>query len=261
VRWIFEALVGGDLSGIEPEWFQDKSKPQDLSILKQELNLLILQLQTKQPHLVVGHNLFMDLGFLYKTFVRSLPKTIQEFQLKINDLFPMIIDTKYMATKNAGPMSPRNSLKELLTPFRKIHTPLIVLDEKHISYGTDFGKEHEAGFDSWMTAELFIKLSTKLFFDQKDCFNSDRSLTRYYSFDSTTGGAKLFCPYTDNPDYSDENSPPEWHSRELNGSVVDDPDKPSQWIPAFDHEFWVAYANKLRVNAAEVGVCDLADGR
>jgi len=261
VRWIFEALTGGDLSGIEPEWFQDKSKPQDLSILKQELDLLILQLKTKQPHLIVGHNLFMDLGFLYKTFVGPLPKMIQEFQRQVNILFPMVVDTKYMATNNAGPMGPRSSLKELLTPFRKIHTPLIVLDEKHISYGASFGKEHEAGYDSWMTAELFIKLSAKLFFDQRDCFNSRCTLTRYHSFDSISGGVKLFGPYSDDPGHPDENSPTEWHSRELNGSIEDDPDKPFQWIPALDHEFWVAYANKLRVNAAEVGVCDLADGR
>jgi poly(A)-specific ribonuclease len=255
--------VGGDLSGIQPEWFQDKSKPQDLAILKQELDLVVLQIQAKPRHLIVGHNLFMDLAFLYKTFVGPLPKNVREFQRKVNDFFPMVIDTKYMATKDAGPMGPRHNLKELLAPFRKIHTPLIVLEEKHTSYGTSFGKEHEAGFDSWMTAELFVKMTAKLFFDRKEEFKHLPHISLPSdSLDSAFGGVNLWAPYPGDPDFigEDENVPPEWHSCELNSITAVDPSKPSQWIPALNHEFWLAYANKLRVNAAEVGVCDLADG-
>jgi poly(A)-specific ribonuclease len=244
--------------------FQNKAKPQNLSLIKAELDLVVFQLQTK-GHLIVGHNLFMDLGFLYKTFIGPLPKNVQDFCKKINELFPMVVDTKYMATMNTGPMGPRHNLKELLTPFQKIHTPLIVLDEKHTLYGASFGKEHEAGFDSWMTAELFIKLSAKLFLDRRDEYRLTRPVSRDYSYDYATGGVKLF-PISSESHEGDNNTSPEWHSHKLigiatNGTInVIETSKPSKWIPPLNHDFWLAYANKLRVNQAEVGVCDLGEG-
>ena len=165
MTWIFEALVGGDLSGIQPEWFASKSsdKPEaQLPYIKTELAQIIAILQ-KKKHILVGHNVFTDLGFLYKTFIGNLPATVKNFQSEIHELFPTVFDTKYLATHNNDSMNPRANLKDLLAPFRKVHVPLIVLHEHHTAYGTSLGKEHEAGFDSWMTAELFVKLSAKLY--------------------------------------------------------------------------------------------------
>ena len=165
MTWIFEALVGGDLSGIQPEWFASKSgdKPEaQLPYIKTELAQIIAILQ-KKKHILVGHNVFIDLGFLYKTFIGNLPATVENFQAEIHELFPTVFDTKYLATHNNDSMNPQANLKDLLAPFRKVHVPLIVLHEHHTAYGASLGKEHEAGFDSWMTAELFIKLSAKLY--------------------------------------------------------------------------------------------------
>jgi poly(A)-specific ribonuclease len=80
-----------------------------------------------------------------------------------------------------------------------------------------------------------------------------------------------------NSSFADEH-PPAWHAAKLNGSakpyskniymVLEDFAKPNgeknesdikQWIPAFGKPFWEVYTNKLRVNAAESGVCDLAE--
>jgi hypothetical protein len=77
--------------------------------------------------------------------------------------------------------------------------------------------------------------------------------------------------------FADE-QPPAWHAAKLNGNpkpysqniyaVLEDFAKPNgekngsdikQWIPTFDEPFWEVYTNKLRVNAAEGGVCDLAE--
>jgi DNA polymerase III epsilon subunit-like protein len=164
LRWIFEALAGGDLSGIDPEWFASKSsnKPEDqLPYIKAELAQIIATLRTKN-HFLVGHNIFTDLGFIYNAFVGRLPAKVEEFQKEIHFLFPTVIDTKYLASHGADSMNPRANLKDLLDPFRKVHIPLIVLHEQHTAYGGS-GKEHEAGFDSWMTAELFVKLTAKLY--------------------------------------------------------------------------------------------------
>lgn len=101
-----------------------------------------------KKHVLVGHNLFTDLVYLYKTFIGTPPYLVRDFQKRVHRLFPIVIDTKYLATHEADSMDPREGLKALLEPFKKTHTPLIVLDERHNAYGVAFGKDHEAGFDS-----------------------------------------------------------------------------------------------------------------
>jgi DNA polymerase III epsilon subunit-like protein len=158
-------LVGGDLSDIDPDWFASKTSdnPKDqLPAIKKELAQIIATLMRKK-HVIVGHNLLMDLGFIYKTFIGVLPAKVGHFQQMVHEHFPVVIDTKYLATHNTDAMNPRANLKDLLEPFKKVHVPLIVLHEEHTAYGAAYGKEHEAGFDSWMTAELFVKLSAKLY--------------------------------------------------------------------------------------------------
>lgn len=150
LRWIFEALSGGSLEGINPSWFCDPNNEDpetELLLKKKELADVVQKLKIKQ-HTIVGHNLFTDLAFIYRTFVGKLPRTVKHFQEDIHEIFPLVIDTKFLATHGDGQMQLRTNLKELLVPFKKIHTPLIVLHEKHTSYGSTHGKEHEAGFDS-----------------------------------------------------------------------------------------------------------------
>ncbi|KAE9367339.1 CAF1-domain-containing protein [Stipitochalara longipes BDJ] len=195
LRWIFEALVGGDLSGIDPEWLASKTSenPEDqLPVVKKQLGRIIRSLQRKK-HVLVGHNLFMDLAFIHKTFIGPLPSNVGHFQQTIHDHFPIVIDTKYLATYNTDAMNPRANLKELLAPFKKSHVPLIVLHEAHTEYGTAYGKEHEAGFDSWMTAELFVKLSAKLYSTYDDSNSFVTAVTNFYcsvasDSDSSSGG-------------------------------------------------------------------------
>jgi poly(A)-specific ribonuclease len=282
-------LVGGDLSDIDPEWFCNKSsdKPEDqFDAVKLEVKKVLAAL-AKKTHIIVGHNLFTDLGFIYKTFKGALPRKVEHFQEDIHELFPMVIDTKYLATQGTDSMNPRANLKELLEPFRKTHVPLIVLHEKHTAYGASFGKDHEAGFDSWMTAELFVKLTAKLYAERKR-----PSLTTEPGSDHTSeeidimsfsddeddsgssegsGGVPLFT--SSNPfdvlKKMDDNLPPLYHASKLNNykgrGIQENENDPTpvitgQWIPDIKDHFWDIYANKLRVNATEAGVCDLAIG-
>ncbi|KAF4624877.1 hypothetical protein G7Y89_g13293 [Cudoniella acicularis] len=289
LRWIFEALSGGDLSAIDPKWFcpEESEKPElQLNAVTKEFNEVCEALQNKK-HIIVGHNLFTDLGFIYNTFIGLLPHNVKHFQQDIHELFPQIIDTKYLATHGHDSMNPRAGLKELLEPFKKVHTPLIVLHEKHTSYGSSFGKEHEAGFDSWMTAELFVKLSAKLYAEKKHLAEEDADsdtssdLIDECSVDNELGGAPLNPPNINGTSNSSTSHlPPEWHARELNrfsllddlddgsgdsgkeGDDTDDSSSPGvqHFIPSMKNKFWEIYSNKLRVNAAEVGVCDLNEG-
>ncbi|PQE32278.1 CAF1 family ribonuclease protein [Rutstroemia sp. NJR-2017a WRK4] len=281
IRFIFEALSGGNLSGIDPLWsHKPASHEEDTSAkraeLAAELKDLTERLQEKQ-HVIVGHNLFTDLCFLYKTFIGRLPAGVSDFQSQIHTLFPIVIDTKYLATYGNNSMNPRSNLKELLVPFQKIHKPLIVLHEDHNSYGSTVGKSHEAGYDSWMTAELFTKLSAKLYaengadyIDHEDDLGDSGSSS--YE-DDDVGGAPLLSPTS-----STTTLPASLQLNKFAVLAIGDPEpeakpktkrsgnskavafadqEPLQWIPDMDNPFWDVYANKLRVNAAEGGVCDL----
>ncbi|KAK6582251.1 hypothetical protein PZA11_004659 [Diplocarpon coronariae] len=271
LRWIFEALAGGDLSGIDPEWFYDKSAPdseEQRARVQAELASITSLIRTKK-HILVGHNLFADLAFLFATFVGHLPVNVKHFQEDIHALFPHVIDTKFVASYGTDAMNPRVGLKDLLAPLRKIHVPLIVLHEKHTAYGASFGKEHEAGFDSWMTAELFVKLAEQKYREAKALPDAPFSDSDSDSDTPGGGGATLLDPTDGNG-----HSPAEWHARQLNAGsdnmfavLTDEFDQksgsgigtPKQWLPSFHSKFWDLYMNKLRVNASESGMCDLAE--
>lgn len=316
LRWIFEALTGGDLSGLPSTWFSEESdKHPELSQKDVDKKFEEVKATLKhKEHIIVGHNLFTDLVCIYKTFIGPLPTSVEAFQERIHSLFPIVIDTKYLATDGHGSMSTvmRKSLAELLEPFKTIHTPLVLLHEQHTSYGPSSGKAHEAGFDStylsinihchankfagWMTAELFIKLSSQIYADRKryETFDSDSDDSRPYylaeqgfiSEDESGGGAKLSADSSeedllDKPAQStaaskpsSENFPPAWHSKQLQTlnisdnnpySVLqdgveggaDEESDTTQRIPSMGSSFWDLYANKLRVNASDKGVCVL----
>lgn len=137
------------MSGIDVPWLTEHLNTDEAkTVVKEELNNVINTLKSKKKLIIVGHNLFYDLGFLYETFVGKLPDDIKDFQKVINRLFPFVVDTKYMATHGLGANDGRSSLADLLAPLRLVHTPLVVLHEDHTKYGGNIGRQHEAGYDS-----------------------------------------------------------------------------------------------------------------
>lgn len=134
------------MSGIDSYWFTRDLEKKEAIAVEEELKRIVKTLKDKK-HMVVGHNLFFDLGFLYKTFIGVLPHDVKHFQEDVHELFPFIIDTKFLATHSPH-HTPRSGLKDLLDPFKKLHIPLIILHEEHNSYGSAYGRDHEAGYDS-----------------------------------------------------------------------------------------------------------------
>ncbi|CAG8903509.1 unnamed protein product [Penicillium egyptiacum] len=158
-RWIAEALVGGSLEDLEPDAFHPLMK-----IIEQP-TFGIQQLSDKVKHrlkenrpVLVGHNMFFDLLFFHRCFLGPLPGTLAEFQTIIHDLFPVLADTKYMATHDCGSLNPMSSLEELNTTLAGIESPKIEIDPRFAKY--KFRKRsHEAGYDSMLAAMAFIKLA------------------------------------------------------------------------------------------------------
>lgn len=64
-----------------------------------------LLIEHKKP--LVFHNGLMDLMFLYEKFHEPLPDTVAEFKTKVNELFPLIYDTKHISTE----------MKKVTTPY------------------------------------------------------------------------------------------------------------------------------------------------
>lgn len=118
----------------------------DMEALKKTIQLLQKALKIK-PQIIVGHNLFIDLIFIYQTFVGTLPDQVTEFNKRIHELFPKVFDTKYLATQTGSSMRTKSGLKDLCDELKNRHNPFVALAEAHVAYGPR-SREHEAGYDS-----------------------------------------------------------------------------------------------------------------
>ncbi|GAB7333548.1 hypothetical protein MBLNU13_g05124t1 [Cladosporium sp. NU13] len=164
-RWVMEALLGNNigkldltLSATDP--MTGDPVYADIHEYRAKFNRAHANLRNR-PRVLVGHNCFLDLVYLYKAFIGSLPETVEEFTTEIHNRWPTIIDTKYMATHNCGDINPASSLEEIARQLAYPEVQLDVLDELHSKY-KDVEVFHEAGFDSYLTAQVAVRLSMKL---------------------------------------------------------------------------------------------------
>ncbi|KAK1633637.1 ribonuclease H-like domain-containing protein [Colletotrichum phormii] len=109
---------------------------------------------------IIGHNQFMDLLFLYNTFIDDLPDTLGEFRAKIQRLFPYVIDTKLLAIKD-DTIEGEDPLLDLHNRFDRNKTQPSISWDTAYGYGRR-GTAHQAGFDSYMTAVVFLRIAHKL---------------------------------------------------------------------------------------------------
>jgi poly(A)-specific ribonuclease len=163
-RWIFEALAHGDIHQADPFRFSFSTSGSiiaaDSSDVKDRFDRTRERLKTHQP-VLVGHNMFTDLVYFYRSFVGPLPDTLEGFCEALHELFPRIIDTKYLATHAEGDLNASPTLQDIAEKLEKQPLPDIVTDANHDKY---HNKEayHEAGFDSLLTATIMLRLSAKL---------------------------------------------------------------------------------------------------
>lgn len=127
-RWVAEALVGGDLSRLDPSFLkpimphlQGDAEQEKLEKLSDQIKH---QVKSHRP-VLVGHNVFTDLIYFCRCFLGPLPDTVEEFQVMVHRLFPVVMDTKYLATYDCGSINPRSSLAELSDNYTQIPIPRI----------------------------------------------------------------------------------------------------------------------------------------
>lgn len=78
---------------------------------------------------LVGHNLFLDLIYFYTFFFGPLPDRVEGFQKTIAQLFPLVVDTKYLADKiNDNSPLYNSSLQEIDKELSKLPVPIIGME-------------------------------------------------------------------------------------------------------------------------------------
>ncbi|KAJ9066569.1 hypothetical protein DSO57_1008205 [Entomophthora muscae] len=126
-----------------------------------------LMVDAQKP--IVGHNLFMDLCHIMKQFlIDDLPETLSEFLTELQPRFPRIYDTKYLFDTAYDFKSPNTHDSSLSALKKLVSGPDFSMPE--ISFDFEYGKYsgrgqtsayHEAGYDSYVTGIVFIKLISK----------------------------------------------------------------------------------------------------
>ncbi|KAI9726640.1 MAG: hypothetical protein M1828_001007 [Chrysothrix sp. TS-e1954] len=166
-RWIAEALAGGDLSGIDPNACSRRIDGEVDPLNPKALSRRIAELQDRakaRKKVLIGHNCLLDMVYFYNAFYGALPDTVEEFQEAIHAIFPLILDTKYLSTQGSDYYKFRSSqLWQLDQAMEddKLSSPTMQLPSDQNQY-RDNKNFHEAGFDSFVTARVFLKLAAKL---------------------------------------------------------------------------------------------------
>eukprot|EP00117_Sycon_ciliatum_P050041 scpid59031/ scgid35382/ Poly(A)-specific ribonuclease PARN-like domain-containing protein 1 len=125
-------------------------------------------MQAKKP--LLGHNMFMDLLFLYDKFYKPLPVSYDTFKEDIHDLFPVLIDTKHIANQVKRELSHPGGDLVRNTGLDALHTnltskacdntaamfPSIHLDTESSRY--EEAQFHEAGYDSFVAGVVLIRM-------------------------------------------------------------------------------------------------------
>ncbi|KAF4553395.1 CAF1 family ribonuclease-like protein [Elsinoe fawcettii] len=168
-RWIVEAIAGRSFARIDWQSFIEYNDEGQIIPANFDIEARFQRCQhllQNKPRPVIGHNMFLDLVYLYQTFIGHLPEKVEDFAYKINELFPIVVDTKYVATHECGDINPMSSLQQIAEQLDQQETPSIKTHKDFTKYD-DYVAHHEAGYDSLLTAKIAIRLSAKLEADRR----------------------------------------------------------------------------------------------
>lgn len=138
---------------------QNRQKEEEVYISEAVGLRLLLKEISASKKLIVGHNCLLDLMFLITQCFEDLPSNYSDFKTLTHRIFPNIVDTKVLGTsekfKEMFPSTVLNQLHQRLTesPFEKID---VEFEDPYNTYSFEYPKEHEAGYDSFLTGHCFL---------------------------------------------------------------------------------------------------------
>lgn len=118
-----------------------------------------------QKKLLVGHNIYQDLFYLIRQFFQPLPEDYQGFKSLVHEIFPNIMDTKFLCTHDQlSPLINSSVLGDVLRDVRKEEfcLPNFLPAGEEFGYSLDDDKAHEAGYDSLICGMCFIGMAKKI---------------------------------------------------------------------------------------------------
>ena len=301
-RWIVEALRGGKVPDLDLRQCAadpvtgEQSGFVDIDGYRARFARARGKLR-RDPRTLVGHNCFLDLIYLYHTFLGPLPDTVAEFQRKLHRAWPRIVDTKYMSTHNCGDINPVSSLEQIAQQLSHLQRPVLEIDAKHRKYA---GQDalHEAGYDSFLTAQIAVRLSAKLNSEgtyievggadqarEQPPQNGNPTTTTDADLVDKLGDVKLTKPTTPDTNSAPPGfTPSDPLASDHNWTRKGDPSLPPRdpndlftrraaeqgtshasgpaiegGMPRDDSDFWRVYGNKLRVFGTSESVCVLGE--
>ncbi|ETN43161.1 uncharacterized protein HMPREF1541_02319 [Cyphellophora europaea CBS 101466] len=183
-RWIIEALVGGDLSNLPEKYLVPALA--STSLEGQSPTELIANLQEKsrkRTRVMIGHNCFTDLVYLYSCFIGELPDTVVDFADEIHMLWPGVVDTKHIASLGNRRWG-NTSLDEVEADLSSEKYPVIEIPRGYGRY-LHTTSNHEAGYDSLLTANIAIKIPAKM--EREDKYQEAIRTGAFHSMPSEFG--------------------------------------------------------------------------
>ena len=122
-----------------------------------------LLIKAKKP--LIGHNMFLDIMFLYQQFIADLPASLEEFIHNFSFYFPSIYDTKAMGeTLGFFTATTLNAMSTKCTNDKKFSNYLAF--DFDLAHGFDKyttkASLHEAGYDSYITGVAFASMVKQL---------------------------------------------------------------------------------------------------
>uniref|UniRef100_A0A182IUN9 Uncharacterized protein n=1 Tax=Anopheles atroparvus TaxID=41427 RepID=A0A182IUN9_ANOAO len=125
---------------------------------------LVLQELSKARKLIVGHNMLLDLLYILRQFFKPLPVDYKEFKKLTKEIFPLLLDTKYLCTNAEIKVSVNSSV--LAHVYDAVSKPPFSIPEVHPElpaheYSVENDKQHEAGYDAYLTGLCFLGLVSR----------------------------------------------------------------------------------------------------
>jgi poly(A)-specific ribonuclease len=126
---------------------------------------LIMKEISASKKLIIGHNCLLDIMYLTNQCFQELPEDYDSFKKLIHEKFPNIMDTKFIANsekfKDIFSSTVLNDVYERLLkkPFNKVD---VKWEDEYNTYSLETPKEHEAGYDSFLTGFCFLVILNHL---------------------------------------------------------------------------------------------------
>lgn len=161
---------------------EDKKKDDDNYLIDTIGIRLLMKEISSSKKLIVGHNCLLDIMYLTSQCFQSLPQDYTEFKKLVHQTFPNIIDTKFVSGsdkfKEIFSSTVLNQVYERLqaVPFEKVD---LEWENVYQTYDLKRPKEHEAGFDSFLTGYCFLVILKHLKVKLAPKFEKSKELSAF----------------------------------------------------------------------------------